>query len=113
MLASNMATPGSGAAIKRLRVGIVARVHTLDPRQARDRVSPLAVQQVFETAYAVPRGEGAAPPVLFTWPLVEEGSGRRSAAVRPGILFSDGTPLTSVAIATSLNKVEAVREQAG
>src|SRR5687768_4186435 len=98
-----MATPGSGAAIKRLRVGIVARVHSLDPRQARDLVSTLAVQQIFETAYAVPRGEGAAPPVLFTGPLQEEGGGRRSAVVRPGIVFSDGTPLTAELVASSLN----------
>ena len=104
--------PAPAAPRKTLRVGIVARVPTLDPRQARDLVSTLAVQQIFETAYAVPRGEGAAPPVLFTGPLVEEAAGRRSAAVRPGILFSDGSALTAAVIATSLNKVEALREQA-
>lgn len=107
-----MATPASGAPVKRLRVGIVARVHSLDPRQARDLVSTLAVQQIFETAYAVPRGDGAAPAVLFTGPLQEEGGGRRSAAVRPGIVFSDGTPLTADLVAASLNKAEALREQA-
>ena len=106
-----MATPAPGA-LKRLRVGIVARVHTLDPRQARDLVSTLAVQQIFETAYAVPRGEGAAPPVLFTGPLQDEGGGRRSASVRPGIVFSDGTPLTADLVAASLNKAEALRDQA-
>lgn len=108
-----MTTPvASAAPRKTLRVGIVARVHSLDPRQARDLVSTLAVQQIFETPYAVPRGEGAAPPVLFTGPLVEEGGGRRSAAVRTGIVFSDGTPLTAALVAASLNNVEAVREQA-
>jgi peptide/nickel transport system substrate-binding protein len=107
-----MSTPAPAAPRKTLRVGTVARIHSLDPRQARDLVSTLVVQQIFETTYSVPRGEGAAPPVLFTGPLVDEGGGRRSAAVRPGILFSDGTPLTAVLIATSLNKVEAVREQA-
>src|SRR5688572_27455630 len=107
-----MTTPAAGAPVKRLRVGIVARVHSLDPRQARDLVSTLAVQQIFETAYAVPRGEGAAPPVLFTGPLLEEPGGRRSAAVRPGILFSDGTPLTAALVASALNKSEALREQA-
>jgi ABC-type transport system substrate-binding protein len=108
-----MTTPAASVAPRKtLRVGIVARVHSLDPREARDLVSTLAVQQIFETAYAVPRGEGAAPPVLFAGPLVEEAGGRRSAAVQPGILFSDGTPLTAAFIAASLNKVEAVREQA-
>ena len=102
-----MTTPAaSGTPIKRLRVGIVARVHTLDPRQARDLVSSLAVQQIFETAYAVPRGEGAAPAVLFTGPLQAEGGGRFSAAVRPGILFSDGTPLTADLVAASLKKAD-------
>jgi len=108
-----MTTPAASVAPRKtLRVGIVARVHSLDPRQARDLVSALAVQQIFETAFAVPRGEGAAPAVLFAGPLAEEAGGRRSAAVRPGILFSDGTPLTAALIAASLNKVEAVREQA-
>lgn len=102
----------AGAARKTLRVGLVARVHTLDPRQARDLVSTLAVHQVFETPFAVPRGEGAAPPVLFTGPLVEEGGGRRSAAVRPGVVFSDGTPMTPALVAASLNRVEDLREQA-
>ena len=107
-----MSTPASVARRKTLRVGIVSRVPTLDPREARDLVSTLAVQQIFETAYAVPRGEGAAPPVLFAGPLVTEAGGRRSAAVRPGILFSDGTPLTAALIAASLNKAEALRDQA-
>lgn len=105
-------TTTPAAPLKRLRVGIVSRVHSLDPRQARDLVSTLAVQQIFETPYAVPRGEGAAPPVLFTGPLLEEPGGRRSAAVRSGILFSDGTPLTAALVASSLNSVDAVREQA-
>ena len=108
-----MTTPAASAAPRKtLRVGILARVHTLDPREARDLVSTLAVHQIFETAYAVPRGEGAAPPVLFAGPLAEEAGGRRSAAVVPGIRFSDGTPLTAALVAASLNKVEAVREQA-
>jgi peptide/nickel transport system substrate-binding protein len=106
-----MTTPPA-AARKTLRVGTVARIHSLDPRQARDLVSTLVVQQIFETAYAVPRGEGVAPPVLFTGPLVDEPGGRRSAAVRPGITFSDGTPLTAALVAASLNRVEAMREQA-
>ncbi len=105
-------TTTPGAPLKTLRVGLVSRVHSLDPRQARDLVSTLAVQQIFETPYAVPRGEGAAPPVLFTGPLVEEAGDRRSASVRPGILFSDGTPLTAALVASSLNASAALREQA-
>ena len=107
-----MTSPAPAPPRKVLRVGLLARVHTLDPRQARDLVSTLAVHQVFETPFAVPRGEGAAPPVLFAGPLVDEGGGRRSAAVRAGVLFSDGTPLTAALVAASLNKVEDLREQA-
>jgi len=98
--------------VKVLRVGLLARVNTLDPRRAGDLVSSLAVHQVFETPFAVPRGEGAAPPILFTGPLVDEGGGRRSAAVRAGIVFSDGTPLTASLLAASLNRVDDIREQA-
>ena len=65
---------------KTLRVGIVARVHSLDPRQARDLVSTLAVQQIFETAVrgSPRRRRGAAGPVHGA----AAGRGRRPALGR-------------------------------
>ncbi|HET7746748.1 MAG TPA: ABC transporter substrate-binding protein [Vicinamibacteria bacterium] len=109
-----MTTPSPPAAGGRkvLRVGILAPVNTLNPRESRDSVSTMAVSQVFETPVTAPRGEGAAVPVLFTGPLVQESPTRYSASVRGGITFSDGTPLNAAAVAGSLARVEDVKDHA-
>lgn len=97
---------------KTLRVGILSRPHTLNPREARDSVSTLALAQIFETPYATARSDAPAAPVLFDGPLAAEGEGIVSAAVRAGVKFSDGTPLTAALVAASLARVDAMREQA-
>lgn len=97
---------------KVLRVGIPTRVHTLDPRESRDSITSLALHQIFETPFAVPASEGPAEPLLFTGPLVEESPLVASGQVRPGVLFSDGTPLTAAHVAASLAKVATLTEQA-
>lgn len=103
--------PASGGR-KILRVGMLAPVNTLNPRESRDSVSTMAVSQVFETPVTAGRGEGAAVPLLFTGPLVQESTTRYSATVRGGITFSDGTPLNAAAVAASLARVDDVKEQA-
>jgi ABC-type transport system substrate-binding protein len=106
------------AVTKTLRVGVLTPVNTLNPREAQDFVSALAVQQIFETPYAQPATAGLpTEPLLVQEPLRQEpsipgGGATWSAAVRPGILFSDGTPLTAQHVADSLNKAATLREQA-
>lgn len=107
-----MTTMPAGASSKVLRVGILARVHSLDPRNARDLVSTQAVAQIFETPFGAPRGEGAAVPILFSGALAEDAPGRLSAQVKPGIVFSDGTPLTASVLAASLARVQPIADQA-
>jgi ABC-type transport system substrate-binding protein len=102
---------------KTLRVGVLTPVNTLNPREAQDFVSALAVQQVFETPYGQPATTGTPPePVLFQERLRQEpsadGATTYSAAVRPGILFSDGMPLTAQHMADSLAKASPLREEA-
>lgn len=100
---------------KVLRVGILAPIHTLNPREAWDLISSLAVSQIFETPYSPPRSDGPAEPVLFDGPLSREyAKGDRpvlSATVRAGVRFSDGTPLTARHVSDSLSGVEALRER--
>lgn len=108
------------AVTKTLRVGVLTPVSTLNPREAQDFVSALAVQQIFETPYAQPATAGLPPePLLFQERLRQEpsspssdGATTYSAAVRPGLRFSDGTPLTAQHIADSLAKADTLREQA-
>jgi ABC-type transport system substrate-binding protein len=105
------------AATKTLRVGVLTPVSTLDPREAQDFVSALAVLQIFETPYAQPATAGSPPePLLFEERLRQEpaaaGTTTYSAALRSGIRFSDGTPLTVQHVADSLLKAATLREQA-
>lgn len=86
-----------------LRVGLPGTLDVLDPRKAVDYVSGLVLDQIFDAPYAATAGDSAAP-LLFE-PLRSEDSKsglRFSAAVRPGVVFSDGTPLTAEIAAASL-----------
>src|SRR5437660_11587839 len=89
---------------KIVRVGILNPIGKLDPREALENVSNLILGQVFEAPYAVVAGETAVQPILFSEPLRHEGGRRYSAAVRGGVVFSDGTPLTADLVARSLKR---------
>ena len=89
---------------KIVRIGILSPIGKLDPREAVDDISGLILGQVFEAPYAVMAGEANVQPLLFSEPLQRESSLRYSAAVRKGIVFSDGTPLTADLVARSLKR---------
>ena len=97
-----------------LRIGVLAGIGTVDPREMGDTITGLILGQIFEMAYRV-APSGAIEPHLFAEPLREERSGTQpiySAAVREGIVFSDGTSLTAQIAATSLAKAGALRGRA-
>jgi ABC-type transport system substrate-binding protein len=97
-----------------LRIGVLAGMGTLDPREIFDTITGLVLGQIFEMAYRV-TPSGAIEPHLFAGPLREERAGAQpvySAAVREGIVFSDGTPLTAAIAASSLGKAGALRGRA-
>ncbi|HYH05960.1 MAG TPA: ABC transporter substrate-binding protein [Thermoanaerobaculia bacterium] len=77
-----------------VRVGILSPIANLDPREAVDSISGMLLGQIYEAPYAVVAGVTNVRPVLFE-PLREEGRLQYSAAVRQGVFFSDGTPLTA------------------
>ncbi len=101
------------AATKTLRVGVLTPVNTLNPREAQDFVSQTAVTQIYETPFAQPAAGRLPEPVLFQERLREDGPTESSAAVRPDIRFSDGTPLTARHVADSLGRVATLREHVG
>ncbi len=94
----------SASGRKIVRVGILAPIAKLDPREAVDNVSNLILGQIFEPPYAGTAGETTVHPVLFSEPLRHEGGQRYSAAVRSGVMFSDGTPLTAELTVRSLKR---------
>jgi ABC-type transport system substrate-binding protein len=94
-----------------IRVGVLSGVSKLDPREAIDNVSGMVLGQVFEAPYGIAAGETAVHPQLFE-PLRAEGRLQYSAAVLPGVRFSDGTPLTADLAARSLRGAKVLQNKA-
>src|ERR1051326_3258810 len=100
--------------VRSVKVGVLAAISEVDPRKAVDYVSGLVLDQVFESPYAAGAGQPTAEARLF-WPLRSEdgNKGRQySAAIRPGIFFSDGTPLTPELAARSLRGSSVLADKA-
>lgn len=89
-----------------IRVGLLGTITALDPRKAADYVSGFVLDQIFETPYASLAGDPTATPLLFEPLRSEDGKKgiQYSAGIRPGIVFSDGTPLTAGVAALSLQR---------
>ncbi len=101
---------------KTLRVGLLSAVQNLDPLKAQDFVSAMVVSQIFEKPFLSRAADQPSEPVLFAEPLESEpGSSpgtAYSAAVRSGVEFSDGTPLTPELVAAALRRAGPLAEQA-
>lgn len=96
-----------------LRVGVLSHIASTRPWEIHDHVTALALLQVYETPYVSPTDGGPPRPVLFAEPLRQEGDPLvLSASVRPGATFSDGTPCTAAAVATSLSRVRDIAAHA-
>jgi peptide/nickel transport system substrate-binding protein len=94
------ATPTAPAS-KMVRIGILSPIGHLDPREAVDSISSLILGQIFDAPYAIAAGDTKVQPLLFE-PLRQESKLEYSAAIRPEVRFSDGTPLTAELAARSL-----------
>ena len=101
----------SAAAKKVVRVGVLSSITKLDPREADDNISGLVLEQIFETPYSITGGETKVRPQLFE-PLRHDGGLQYSAAILPGIRFSDGTPLTAELAARSLRGAKVLQSKA-
>lgn len=97
-----------------VRVGVLSAIGKLDLREAFDSISGMVLGQIFETPYtivAAGAGEPQVQPLLFE-PLRSEGRLQYSAAIRPGMKFSDGTPLTADLAARSLRGAKVLSSKA-
>jgi len=100
--------------IRVVRVGIPGTINDLDPRKAVDYVSGVILDQIFEPPYAAIAGRPSAEPLLFEPLRSEDGNKglQYSAAIRPGIHFSNGTPLTADIAARSLRSATVLEGKA-
>lgn len=101
-------------AVKALHIGVLSALGTLDPRDAGDTITGLILGQIYEMPFSMV-ASGGVEPTLFDGPLRKDMEGSRpvySAAVRPGVRFSDGTELTAEIAAASLSKAFALRGRA-
>lgn len=104
--------PFSGGG-RSIRIGVLSSLSKLDPREAVDYVSALILEQIFDTPYVAVAGQSAAVPLLFEPLRREDAAGLQySAAVRDGIRFSDGTPLTADIAARSLGASSVLAKKA-
>jgi hypothetical protein len=74
----------TATATKTLRIGVLAAIGTLDPRDSGDTITGLMLGQVFEMAYSMTEA-GTLEPCLFAEFLRQERGGSQpvySAAVR-------------------------------
>lgn len=94
------ATPAA-ATKKIVRTGILSAIAKIDPRDAVDNISGMVLGQIFEAPYSLPAGESSVRPQILE-PLRPEGALQYSAAVRRGVHFSDGTPVTADLVVRSL-----------
>ena len=94
-----------------VRVGVLSAISKLDPREAVDNISGMVLGQIFEAPYAIAAGETNVKPQLFE-PLRAEGRLQFSAAVRPGVKFSDGTLMTAELAARSLRGAKVLQNKA-
>ncbi|HET8798448.1 MAG TPA: hypothetical protein VFO89_12210, partial [Thermoanaerobaculia bacterium] len=99
------------AASKVVRIGILSPLGKLDPREAVDNISGMILGQIFEAPYAIAAGETRVHPLVFE-PLRQESKLEYSAAIRPGVRFSDGTPLTPELAVRSLRGAKVLANKA-
>lgn len=99
------------AATKTIRVGVLSPIGKLDPREAVDNISGMILGQIFETPYTIAAGETNVRPGVFEL-LRPEGRLQFSAAVREGVRFSDGTPLTPELAVRSLRGAKILNNKA-
>jgi ABC-type transport system substrate-binding protein len=113
--ATNGTTPsdasGAQVAMRTLRVGVLSAISRLDPREAVDNISGMILGQVFQAPYGIAAGEDSVQPQLFE-PLRAEGPLLYSAAVLPGVRFSDGTPLSAELAVRSLRGAKVLHNKA-
>src|SRR6516165_3065261 len=98
-------TPLPSQVVRReLRIGAPGVPSSLEPGAALEGTSPLIARQVFDTLVAWREGGTEIEPALATrWNVSRDGL-VWSFAVREGVKFHDGSPLTATEVAASFER---------
>ena len=75
-----------------------------DPTAVADNLSIWAIEQIFETLYTVDTDGKGVHPALATSYEVSADKLSWTFHLRPGVKFSDGTPMTATDVAFSINR---------
>src|SRR5258707_3380363 len=90
------------------RVGLVNRWEQCDPRLGTNFANIMIQWHLYEPVYRASEQPGEIESVLLEYPLQaegsEDGSAMYSAKVKRGVIFSDGTEVTSTRIAISFDR---------
>jgi oligopeptide transport system substrate-binding protein len=82
---------------------------SIDPARHGDLTSARFVSQLYETLTAVGASLEIQPALAESW-IVEDGGKRVTFTLRPGLTFSDGTPLTSADVVRSWRRLFDARD---
>jgi ABC-type transport system substrate-binding protein len=98
------------------RVGLVNRWEHFDPRRSTNFANFTVQWHLYEPVFRASEQPNQLDSVLLEYPLQQEGSEDGSAVysarVKPGVCFSDGTPVTPAHIAASLDRTPSFLIQA-
>lgn len=98
---------------KVLRVGFVTPPRNLEPLTANDVESAFVLRHVLETPFDLAYGSADIEPWLFHGPLRRRGGGDDCEGdLRPGLMFSDGTPVRAADVVRCLSRAARVGAQA-
>ncbi len=110
-------THGKAAANKQVLVSVLAGagvpdINTFDPAKVTDFNSATAVSAVFTGLVSLDKNLAIQPQLAASW---SQSSDKLSwtFTLKPGLKFSDGTPLTSTDVAYSLNRALAPATKSG
>ena len=106
LVLASLACPAESAAQgrKELRVGVPGVPVSLDPAAALEGATPLIARQVFDTLVAYREGSTDIEPALaLRWAVSREGL-VWTFALREGVRFHDGSPLTADEVAASFQR---------
>ncbi|MFB7780996.1 ABC transporter substrate-binding protein [Streptomyces bauhiniae] len=114
--------PNSGQGSDRtIVVGITDRFTTsaaapapFDPAYAYDVGSWNILRNTVQTLMAVPKGDGSpVPDAAEKCSFTDRGDERYACALRPGLHFSNGDPITAADVKFSMDRVRAIRADSG
>jgi len=77
----------------------------LDPVTAQSHAEVTVVGQVFDTLYAIGLDGTVQPHLAIGAPVIDPVRGTAHIALRRGVVFHDGAPLTAADVAASLERV--------